>query len=311
MSELLEIRNLIQETSATLEQVVRAIAREPQDWSLAMTAESLRQRHADLEKTFAALAHVNQLDVCNYRLIPAGDSNSIASITAALGSFQNLVTTVFDAIKNGPKLRARPSAEVVAGSTLDFGYAYAGSLGFVLTMPNERLLIGETELDRAVRVIFEMAKAEDPKQLAAHVAAVGVAGIRRLYSWSNAHAEYGLSADIRWQRQEDERARVLVQTEELVRLREIIDQASEETAEAHTIIGELTGLDVSAGNSFRISVPGAEDITGKIAEAFNRARTYEIHGRYSASLIKRSKIFYSTEREEEWWELTELRTVAG
>jgi hypothetical protein len=307
MSELLDIRNLIQETTATLEQIERAIAKEPSDWGLALTAESLRHRQNDLQKVFVEIAHIDHLDVCNYRIIPDGESSSIASVTKALGSFQDLVTVVFDAIKNGPKIRARPSADMVVGSTLDFGYAYPGSLGFVFTMPNDRLLLGESELDRAFRAIFQMAKAESPQELAAHVPQVGVAGIRRLYSWSQSHVEYGLSADIKWQRQETERDRVVVQKEELARLREIIDQASEEKVETFTITGELLGLDVGASNSFRLSAPGAQDIYGKIGDAFNKAQLYEIHGRYFASVIKKSKIYYSTEREDEWWELAELR----
>lgn len=305
MSGLLDTRNLLQDTSATLEQLERAIAKNPRDWSLAVTAESLKQRYADLEKTFAVIAHADHLDVCDYRLIPEAESNPIASIAKALTSFQDMLTVVFDAMKNGPKIKARLSPDVIAGSTLDFGYAYAGSLGFVLTMPSERMLIGEADLDRAMRAVFEMAKAETPQQLAAYVRQVGVAGIRRLYAWSTAHAEYGLSADIKWNRLEEERGRVLVQKEELSRLRGIIDQASEEKSESHEITGELMGLDVSGG-SFRLAVPGGDDVTGKVADTFDRGATYEIHGRYSAKLLKKSKIYYSTEREDEWWEMIEL-----
>jgi len=307
MTALLELRDKLQDTHATIEGLQRALADHPDDAALAFTVRSLESRQRVLEQAFLAEANADHLDVCNYRLIPEGSTCSVAAISRALGSFQDLVTVVFDAMKNGPKLRARPSAEIVAGSTLDFGYAYPGSLGFMLTMPNERLLVGESELDRAVVAIFEMAKAETPQQLATHVAEVGVASIRRLYAWSSSHAEYGLSAAIKWQRQADERASVTVQKEELARLREIIDEASEEKVEAHEIIGELTGLDVGAGNWFRLSVPGAEDVTGKIADTFNRSQSYEIHGRYSASVLKKSKIHYSTEREEEWWELNELR----
>ena len=49
MSEFLDLRNLLQETNATLERLEREIAQSPHDWSLALTAESLRHRQADLE----------------------------------------------------------------------------------------------------------------------------------------------------------------------------------------------------------------------------------------------------------------------
>jgi len=300
---------LLQETSSTLERVEREIVTAPHDWSLAVTAESLRRRQQDLEKEFAHIANLNLLDVCDYRLIPPDSGEyPIASVAKTLGAFQDLVTTIFDAFKTSPKLRARFTADIVAASTLSFGYAYPGSLGFVLTMPNDRLLFGESELDRAFQTIFEMAKAERPEQLATYVAQVGVAGIRRLYAWSQSHVEYGLSADIRWYRQETDRAHVLVQKEELARLREIIEQASEEKEERFTVSGELLGLDVGAGNYFRISVAGAEDLAGRISREFDRELHYDIHGRVTAELIKKSKIYYSTEREDEWWELVKLRT---
>ncbi len=312
MSEFLDLRNLLQETSATLEKLEREIAKAPRDWDLALTAQSVRQRQLDLEKEFAALANLNQLDICDYRLIPSDDGEyPIASVTKALGSFQDLVTTIFDAFKTAPKLRARFTADVVAASTLNFGYAYAGSLGFVLTMPNDRLLIGETELDRAIQTIFEMAKAARPGELAAYISRVGVAGIRRLYAWSQSHVEYGLSADIRWRREQTERARLVVQRQELARLREVIDQASEEKEEMFTVSGELLGLDVGAGNRFRISIPGADDITGNISDSFDRASHYDIHGRVVADVIKKSKIYYSTEREDEWWELVRIRPFSN
>ena len=308
MSEFLDLRNLLQETSATLERLEREIAKSPRDWGLAITAEFLRRRQTDLEGEFAATANLNLLDVCDYRLVQSDNGDyPIISVTRALASFQELVTTVFDAFKTQPKVRARFTADVVAASTLSFGYAYPGSLGFVLTMPNERLLLGESELDRAIQTIFEMAKSEQPSQLAAYVARVGVASIRRLYAWSQSHAEYGLSADIRWRRQQVDRARLVVQKEELERLREIINQASEETVKQFSITGELIGLDIGSGNHFRISIPAADDIAGRIADAFDRASHYEIHARVTAEVIKRSKIYYSTEREDEWWELVRLR----
>ncbi len=163
MSAFLDLRNLLQETSATLERLEREIAKSPRDWGLAITADFLRRRQTDLEGEFAAIANLNLLDVCDYRLIPSDNGDyPIISVTRALASFQELVTTVFDAFKTQPKVRARFTADVVAASTLSFGYAYPGSLGFVLTMPNERLLLGESDLDRAIQTIFEMAKSEQP-----------------------------------------------------------------------------------------------------------------------------------------------------
>ncbi len=310
MSELLDLRNLVQETSATLERLEREIAKSPNDWSLAITAQSLRQRQIDLEREFASLANINLLDVCDYRLIPPENGEySIASVTKTLSAFQDLVTTIFDAFKTAPKIRARVGADIVEASTLSFGYSYPGSLGFVLTMPNERLLIGESELDRAFVTIFEMAKAERPEQLLAFVGSVGVAGIRRLYAWSRSHVEYGLSADIRWRRQEIERARVVVQNQELTRLTEIIDQASEEEVEHLTLDGTLEGGDQQT-RRFHMSFPGAEDVVGQMGEAFAIAPEALVLGRrYRAELVKRTVISLSTDQQDTHWELMGLNPL--
>ena len=231
------------------------------------------------------------------------------AITRSLATFQELVTTIFDAFKTAPKLRARISAEIVAQSTLNFGYAYPGSLGFVLTMPNARLLFGESELDRAFQTIFMMAKAQQPSEVASYVPQVGVAGVRRLFSWAKANVDYGLSADIHWRREEHDRAHVIVQKEEMAQLSALIDQASEERSESVELSGELIGMDVGASNSFRLGVPDAEDVVGRMSQTFNRGITYEIHGRYHASLVKRSKIYYSIDKEDDWWELMRLEAV--
>lgn len=310
MSEFLDIRNLVQETSATLEQLEREIVKDPNDWSLAITAESLRQRQRDLEKEFASLANINLLDVCDYRLIPPPNGEySIASVTKILSTFQDLVTIVFDAFKTTPKIRARVAADIVAASTLSFGYSYAGSLGFVLTMPNERLLIAESELDRAIQTIFEMAKADRPDQLLAYVARVGVAGIRRLYTWSHSHAEYGLSADIRWRRQEADRARVVVQNQELTRLTEIIEQASEEEVDQVALAGTLEGGDLQT-RRFHMSFPEADDVIGQMGEAFAIEPEALVLGRrYHAELVKRTVISLSTDEQNTNWELMRLSPI--
>lgn len=261
-----------------------------------------------MEKEFGAAANLDMQDVCDYRLIPDADNYSVMAITKSLATFQDLVTTIFDAFKTSPKLRARISADAVAQSTLNFGYAYPGSLGFVLTMPNDRLLIGESELDKAFQTIFVMTKAQRPAEVASYVSQVGVAGIRRLFSWAKANVDYGLSTDIHWRRENEDRAHVMVQKEEMARLKALIDQASEEKSERVELEGELIGLDVGPSNSFRLRVPDAEDVVGRMSETFARSAVYEIHGRYRAWLIKRSKIHYSIDKEDEWWELVRLET---
>jgi hypothetical protein len=310
MTELLDLRKLLQETTATLEQMEREVARAPQDWGLATTAESLRRRQSELEEAFVAVANSDWQDVCNYRIIPPHNSDyPIMAIAKSLQSFQDLVTTIFDAFKTRPKTRARISAEIAAASTLSFGYSYPGSLGFVFTMANERVLIGESELDKTISAIFEMAKAENPRQLADFVARVGVAGIRSLYAWSRVHHEYGLSVDILWRNQGTVQSRVLMQNQELRHLNEIIEQASDETIEQLTLDGLLVGGDLQT-RRFHMSFPDADDVVGQIGEDFSPAPEALVLGRrYRATVVKRTLTKLSTGDEDTHWTLIGLTPI--
>ena len=72
------------------------------------------------------------------------------------------------------------------------------------------------------------------------------------------------------------------------------------------VTGELTGLDVSAGR-FRLKFPDADEIVGRLADSFDRTHHYTIHGMFEVRMTKHSKVHYSTEQEEQTWELSELR----
>src|SRR5437667_9485732 len=130
MNALLDIRDKIQDTHATMARLRSALVAHPSDEALALMAESLARRQEDLEARFAALANTQHLDICKYRLIPeTGESYPILGLSKILGEFQQLVTTVFDAIKTRkPKTRARIAPELVQLSSFDFGYVGSGSL---------------------------------------------------------------------------------------------------------------------------------------------------------------------------------------
>lgn len=306
MTDLLDLRDKLQETHSAWVQLERAAASDPEDIGLRLMSESLVNRQRELEESFAEATHEEFLDLCVYRLIAdSRDAFSLSAFTGALGSFQSLVTTVYDGLKTGPKLRARLSPEIVQESTLSVGYTYPGSLGLVLTMPNERLMFVESLLDQAVGIVFAMAKASSAADVAVHAKKAGVASVRKLYAWSQSHSEHAMSADIRWRRQGEDRASLLVQHQELKQLERMIEEASEEKDELVVVAGELTGLDVSV-DRFRLKVPDAEEIAGRLADSFDRTPHYTIHGMFEARMTKHSKVYYSTEREEHTWELREL-----
>jgi len=233
MNTLLDIRDKLQDTHATIAKLRAAIAAKPEDDSLTLMAESLLRRQQQLEAAFAQAANSQQLDICKYRLIPeTGETYPILAISKILAAFQELVTTVFDAIKsNRPKVRERIAPEVVQLSSFDFGYVTFGSLEVVLTVPNDRLLLVESDLDQAVDAVFQMMKATEPREIGDLAAKVGVASIKKLYELSECHYRYALSANITWQRDAEIRKEILIQPAEFERLCARLDEKSEETTE--------------------------------------------------------------------------------
>jgi hypothetical protein len=180
--------------------------------------------------------------VFRYALDRGEGEFSLNALTDSLRSFQSWLTAVFDAIRsNRPKARARVSAENTVLSTLDFGYSYAGSVGFVFTMPRERILIGERELDRAIAKIFEMIRVGDPEQLAQFARDMGLASVKKMYDWAHVHSQYAIGANIKWQRADDILGDVTFQPEEATRLESMIENTSPETIEIIPLIGLLEG----------------------------------------------------------------------
>lgn len=309
MNELLDLREKLQDTHATMARLREAMAATPNDEGLALMAESLVSRQENLEGRFSEVANTQQLDVCKYRLIPeTGQAYPILGLSKILGEFQELVTTVFDAIKtHKPKTRARIAPELVQMSSFDFGYVVPGSLQIVLTVPNDRLLLVESELDQAVSTVFRLMKSNDSREIGELAAQVGVASIKKLYELAKDHYKYALSADITWLRAKEPRGDVLVQPAEFERLCGRLSEKSDETNEAITVEGRLVGLDVDLG-TFHMAFAEGEDIRGRIGGAFrDGGRPSEVPGNYIAGMMKTTVIYYSTQEDKVSYELVELR----
>jgi hypothetical protein len=308
MADLLDILQNLKDTEAALAKVRAVAARHPERRMLTSTIASLQKRHRFLEQRFAAETDRQHLDVCTYRLIPERhDDYSIWALTSALGDFQDALALIYDAIKTGQrKERATWSADVAQETSLNFGYSFSGSLGFVFTVPNERLLLVDSILDMTFRTLFEMVKANSSDDLASYARGLGVAPIRKIYKWATDHVEAGLSAEIMWRRNDQVRAQLLVQQPELARLREVISQTSEETEERIDVRGVLLGGDLTT-RAFRFDPESGEDIRGRLADTFQITEELRLGHEYRARFLKRVKKHYSTDKEDVTWLLIGLK----
>ncbi|MBI3621705.1 MAG: hypothetical protein HY208_05900 [Nitrospirae bacterium] len=298
MDTLLDIIEKLQSTEEALFRLENVTQRDPLDKTLLLELKSLKKRQQHLEGIFSELAHKSYLDVCTYRLFDDnGRRPKIASLTRALTDFQSLFTSVFNAVKRGPKTRDRISAEIAEQSAFAFGYTFVGSVGFALTIPNDRLMFGETELDKTMSVIFSLAKAENSESIVSIAQEIGIAPIRSLHQWAQDHVESALNAEIKWRRHEEVRAKLIIQIPELEHLQQTIDRTSEEEITIITVSGRLVGADVK-NRTFHMTFEGAEDIRGYMDQAFPAQELLNLPKYYTASIRKITKTYYSTGQVE-------------
>ncbi len=308
MSRLLELQERLRDTSAAIAELERASVKDPHSPTLGVMADSLKKRQSVLDSEYAAEANNLGIDICTYRLFGERDRQTLRALVQTLGDFQLLVSTVYDAIKTKvPKLRGRLSAETVAETEFGFGYTFPGSVGVVLTIPNQRLLGIESELDQSVLEISNMAKAKDPSEVLTFAKRFGGASIRALYKWAFDHDEMGLGASIEWRRNLTIRSHMLTQQPEFKRLHETIGQTSDESVSTMEITGTLVGAELAQKKkTFHIRLDNGEDVRGSLEDAISEAQKAELPTRYKAFIIKREQIKYSTEEVITSFHLTKL-----
>lgn len=306
MTWLTDIQSKLQDTHAAIAKLERAVASDPQSRSLSAMARSLQKRQKKLESQFFAATEELGIDVCTYRLFTDEYRITMKAFTAALYDFQSLVSVVYNALKYGPKQRARISAEVARDTSFHFGYAFSGSLGIVLTLPNERLLLIDSEIDKSINTVFEMAKSQTPEDVLSFAKKLGLSPIYRMFQWAKDLADSQMNAHIEWRRGESIRAKLLIQRPEFERLRDVINETSDETTEEITLVGTLVGADVMR-RTFHMEFEDGEEIRGQFENAISESHKAELPKRYKALILKTTKVIYSTEEERTSYHLVKLQ----
>lgn len=309
MSDLLDIQGKLQDTAAMLAQLERDFARRPGSLGVQLNIESLEKRKQKLEAELSSATAALGLEVCSYRLLPSQNRAKLSGVTGALGQYQSLLSLFYDAIRNGPKQTAKVSADAAAHTALDLAYVFTGSIGFVLTVPNETTLFDNTTIDESIRLTFEIPKATRPEDILTFARKLGPAPIRAVYKWADAHVKGLLGADIEWRRGERMRQRGLIQWQEFERLQRTILETSDEISENFSVIGELVGTDVTK-KTFHLRPGDGGDIRGSSGDVISQSRSVEVPRLYKAKIRKTTKIHYSTEQEDVSYELLELDLVA-
>jgi hypothetical protein len=309
MSALLAVQDKLLSTNALIARIERAAASNAPTLATLSNLRSLVHQRTLLQREFEIIAHRNEIDVYHYRILPiATERLTLDGVTNAWKTFQTLFSVVYDALKNGPKLTARIGAAEAADTAFGFGYSYPGSLGVVLTLPNEKLLVGETFLGLATQETFKLAQAKTSEEIAASAKRLGPPAIRALYKWSEAHVNHGLGAGIEWRREDREDASVLIQYQQMEALQGAIRHTSDITESVITVEGVLDGAHVTQ-KTFCVKLPDGTSIEGSFADAIGNDHAVELPKRYRFTIRKTTKMQYAYDKEQVRYLLLDLTPI--
>lgn len=306
MSELVNLIELIRDTQAEIARAENAVAKNGLDLGLELAIDSLERRLLELEQQFAQATAVEEIDVCSYRLMSGPGRYPVAALGRTFVTFQNLFSVLYDVIKrNQPRKRANLPPESTFESAFDFGYAYSGSLGFVFTLPNERMLLGESLLDMAMGTLMQFPQATSTEQISELAHKYGAAPVRLAYQWARAHVDAGMSVDVQWRRQNEVRLQMLTQVPDLQRLTDLIASTSDIERDNITVYGQLVGIDTAA-RTFHLIVDQRTDIRGSLHATFKRPEPCLIDHYYTAKIEVETRVHYATETEDKNYFLMSL-----
>jgi len=243
VSRLAELQRDLQEASAAIAHAERTLAAHPNVPSVLATLRTIQNRRASLEEQFFAAADELGMDACGYRIEMEGNTASISGLTAVLGTFQRIFTTVYDALERGAKKKAAKNTEkAIADTTLGFAYSFPGSVGVMMTLANDRHLFG-AKLDEAMEKTFQLIRAQNSEELQSLTDQVGLPALRLVHQWTEENVKAGFGADIVWQRDDVVKREVRVQLPELsVKAALLNSMRAEETI---IVVGELLDVKVS------------------------------------------------------------------
>ena len=315
MNELLVLQRKLQDSTSEIVAMERQLGKDPDSFVLQLGLESIVSHFAELQREFNELADRQSLDVCTYRLfIETSDALPLRGYAGALREFQSSFSSLYGAITKGPKKRTRTSPDVESATRLNFGYAFSGSVGVVLTIERERLLLADLgALADTIETFFSLATAPTREDIQEIGRRLGPAPLRSVFKWADAHVVDDIGAEISW-RHGDVENHLLLQCDELRHLRDEIDATSEEEKEQVTMTGLLVGASVVTKRFDFLPDDKSHGtiIKGHFIDAISSGQEVRIpNARYRARMEKVVTVKYSSEEENTKWTLLKLEEIGA
>ena len=306
MSRIAEVIESMAEADAVADELRRARERDPDDGALAINRDAVLRRRADLEAELGLLLHAEQLDLLRYRVEQVDGSDApVLGVARSIVLFQTLLTTVFDAVRAGPRRRSEPSSENIRLSSLNFARPPSAGSAIHFLIANDRLLALESDLDVALELMFELLDARAKTIIRDVAARAGVASVAAAHAWAGNAVQHGLTTTISWRKKKSDRRSVTFSHSEALLYRTAIEAVTDDSSEVVSIDCEIISLD-EAARSFRLRLSDKSIITGQIADGFPLSGRWGLRHWYRAELLRATRLHYATGEESVRWSLRGL-----
>lgn len=258
---------------------------DPTNRVLALGLGSARRRAARSAAELEQFAASDQVDLVQYRLQHPNETYAAGAVSGSLEAFQNAFTAAADRAVNGAKTTAHYSQDIKNDSRLNFGYSYAGSLGMVLSVNNDRSLLDGGRFDAVADVFDQFLNVSNGEQAQSAHRDLGGAAINQLYKWSVANAQWETSVDFLIKRSNGTQRGQHVPHAKFVQLSDIFKVNVEDPPRTFPVSGILVGLDIKL-DKFHFVEPDGENYKGNLSEDFQRTHT-TVGERYTAEICER------------------------
>ena len=295
MSDYSYVADRAKKAFASISKLESLLQKEPDNRAALVNLSGMRRMAAEANAEMERLAQINQIDICRYRLVPMrGESYALKHVSKSLLEYQNLFSQIHDSFLNGPKSKAVFGADAEAASEMNFAYTYSGSLGVVLLAKNDRGFFSGS-LDQSIDALYQVMEIDDTDTVRTIAESRGRAVVKRISDWSNAHADAGFSADVKWKQSDGRLKGQLIDHSQLVNIAEIIQSSADAKTDPITINGVLVGANLDT-KSFHITVPDGETYKGHFAPEFVVPQEMTVGRFYTASLLVSDTYYYSTDQ---------------
>jgi len=308
MIEMVHVLLRLTETQDAVRRAQALLVKMPDDRAIISTLESLQKRAAKLEDAFVHASAAMGLEVCAYRIVPEDlERYPIRSLGQALESFQKWFSTLYDALRNGPKVRAKLAPETLEESALDFAFSFTGSLGIAMTVPSEKQLF-LSDLERAMVKTTEMLHADDLDAIHGFSDELGRAAVQAFYGWLEIHEASSAGARIQWLRGQQEIASVRADVSRVHKVAQLIRETAAPDVTVVSVSGLLVGADTNK-HTFHMVFKDADELRGTMSESIGMEETVELPQHYRAKIEKTSVANPATGQTKDTYHLLELHRI--